>query len=103
MPVMPTADGLSLKRPIQCVLKGNFVSMGSALSASLPAGGPVRSVGSEQPPTGRTPSTPPSRPAPASTPPPVPAPPVPATPLVPAAPLPPEDPPPPAPADAPAP
>src|SRR4051794_29480452 len=97
MPVMPTADGLSLKRPIQCVLKGNFASMGPALSDSLPAGGPVRSVGSEQPPTGRTTSTPPSRPAPASTPPPVPAPLVPAAPLVPLVPeepLAPEEPPP---------
>lgn len=64
MPVMPTAAGFSLKRPIQCVLKGNLASVGSVLSVSLPAGGPVRSVASEQVAGGLVP--PPPVPAPAA-------------------------------------
>src|SRR3954464_7381608 len=56
---MPTAAGLSLKRPIQCVLNGNLASMGSVLSASLPAGGAVRSTASVQVDAGRVPPLPP--------------------------------------------
>src|SRR5689334_8341736 len=61
---MPTAAGLSLKRPIQCVLNGNLASMGSVFSASLPAGGAVRSTASVQVEAGRTPPLPPLPPLP---------------------------------------
>ncbi len=59
---MPTALGSSLKRPIQCVLKGNFASIGCVLRFSLPAGGPVRSTASVQVAGGRTGAPPPEPP-----------------------------------------